>query len=291
MPAPKRRFRTMVRQMMGPPATLAALARTLRTPLLHFDRSRLDRLSTTVIRLRPELIVAATFPALIPESLISLARYGGINAHQSLLPKGRGPDPLFWSYYDNDPSIGSTIHWMDAGYDTGDVIAQESIPIPRGQRVEETYFKLGAIGAAQISAVVTSIEKGSAKRVPQDHSRATYQPSPLKAEWRVRFDEWSAERTWHFLAGVGRMFGSLARDPAGNRLPMNVATAFATESHGRPAGTWERVNERLRLFCTDGTVDVTLPPLRRGPVQRVLHALTSSVRSSPSSAGEESTGR
>jgi len=122
------------------------------------------------------------------------------------------------------------------------------MPIRRGMPNTELYYDLAEVGARQLPDVIDAIERGDAPRRPQSEALATHHPSPLTTPWSVPFDVWPAERTWHFLAGVGGMFGTLGR-----------ATSYSIEAHGRTPGTQERDGDTLRLYGPDGVVEVAAP--------------------------------
>src|ERR1051326_1425127 len=69
-----------------------------------------------------DLICVASFPRIIPPHILARAKRGGLNVHGALLPKHRGPDPLFRTYFDEDQEAGVTVHWMDEGVDSGDIV-------------------------------------------------------------------------------------------------------------------------------------------------------------------------
>lgn len=258
IPGQKLGRRDRLRRLFGlPPSNaLTRVARELDKDILTFARRQPEKLTEELARRRTDFIVIGSFPARIPAAVLAAAQRGGINLHQSLLPKGRGPDPIFWSYYNDDRETGSTVHWIDETFDHGDILSQISVPIARGRANTELYFELADIGARQVVDVVDAIERGDVRSTPQDEALATYDPSPLNAPWRVLFDRWSAERTWHFLSGVGAMMGAFCRDPEGAPLPMGPATSYALEAHGRPPGTHEKLPHGLRLYCIDGVVEV-----------------------------------
>lgn len=64
-----------------------------------------------------------------------------INLHISLLPQNRGADPNFWSFFENTPK-GATIHYVDEGIDTGDIIVQKEIFFSKGETLRTSYEKL-----------------------------------------------------------------------------------------------------------------------------------------------------
>ena len=74
--------------------------------------------------LQPDLIAVACFPYIFPSALLQLPRYGCLNLHPSLLPAYRGPLPLFWMARQGERQAGVTLHFLDEGLDTGDIVAQ-----------------------------------------------------------------------------------------------------------------------------------------------------------------------
>ena len=77
----------------------------------------------------PDLMVCWGFPWKIPQAALDVPRLGSINMHPALLPRHRGPVPLAWALRDGDPVWGATWHYMDAELDTGNLLAQGSVPI------------------------------------------------------------------------------------------------------------------------------------------------------------------
>lgn len=78
---------------------------------------------------QPDLVVCWGYPHLVPADVLALPRFGCINMHPSLLPRHRGRIPLAWALREGDPSWGVTWHRMDAGFDTGRILAQDTVPI------------------------------------------------------------------------------------------------------------------------------------------------------------------
>jgi methionyl-tRNA formyltransferase len=79
------------------------------------------------------------FPWLIPQEAIDVPRLGIVNGHPTLLPKGRGPHPWAWAIRTGETEIGMTFHYMDATFDTGNILAQKAIPI-RPEDTEESLL-------------------------------------------------------------------------------------------------------------------------------------------------------
>jgi methionyl-tRNA formyltransferase len=135
--------------------------------------------SVEVIRnLKPDLIVSIHFNQLIRKTVIQLAPIGVINIHPALLPKNRGTFPYFWSLVNGDTETGSTIHWIDSKFDTGDIILQKQIKISDNDTVTSLANRCARLGADLIVEAVKLIQAGNPPRIPQDDTQATYYSWP-----------------------------------------------------------------------------------------------------------------
>ena len=96
--------------------------------------------------------------------------------HPSLLPRHRGPLPLFWTYHADDRVTGVTIHHVNQSFDAGDVILQDSFPLPRGYPAAKLNEDVAHRGASLLRSAVEALAGGRAARVAQDERAATYAP-------------------------------------------------------------------------------------------------------------------
>jgi methionyl-tRNA formyltransferase len=255
--APRAAARVLLRWRARRPLVRAARARGV--PVWRFDPRRPDRLATRLAAAGPDLLCVASFPRLLPPSVRAGARRGGLNLHPSLLPRHRGSDPLFWTYYADDAEAGVSVHWLDDGADTGPLIAQEAIALARGRPVRDLYAELAERGSRLLVHAVADVLADRAPRVPQDESRATRAPRAAAGGWRIDFDAWGAERLWHFLAGLAGYPLALLHDPAGRPLAHGAPLGFTLSPSGEPPGTIRPAAHGWRVACRDGVVDVAAP--------------------------------
>jgi methionyl-tRNA formyltransferase len=157
---------------------------------------------------RPDLIVVACFPWKLPRRLLEVPALGCLNVHPSLLPVGRGPEPVFWTLRRGERRTGATIHRMDGGLDTGPIIAQEAIDVPEGIRAPELENRLSEIGANLLIAAVEDIIAGTATLTPQDDALATHAPIPGAADFVVPTNL-PARWAYNFVRGAASLAGPL----------------------------------------------------------------------------------
>lgn len=92
--------------------------------------------------LNPEIVVSYNYKHIIKEDIISLMDGRIINLHISLLPWNMGADPNFWSFIEDSPK-GVTIHYVDKGIDTGDILLQEAADFDENiETLESSYRNL-----------------------------------------------------------------------------------------------------------------------------------------------------
>ena len=144
-------------------------------------------------RISPDACVVAAYGKILPEWMLAIPRFGCINVHASLLPKHRGAAPINWAIAKGESETGITIMQMDAGMDTGPILAQRATPIGEDETAPELSARLARLGAELLSETLSRIERDEIKPALQDDSEATYAPM-LKREdglidWRMTAGE------------------------------------------------------------------------------------------------------
>jgi peptidoglycan/xylan/chitin deacetylase (PgdA/CDA1 family) len=122
-----------------------------------------------------------------------IPRMGCINLHKGKTPDYRGMPPGFWELYDGASSAGVTVHFIDKGLDTGDIVATSSVPILKTDTPESLLEKLHAEGARLLASAVSAIRDGEAARQPQEKSPITPRTRPTRedvASLRKRLPHW-----------------------------------------------------------------------------------------------------
>jgi len=127
--------------------------------------------------LQPGLVILAFVTDIIPEKLLTLPSLGTICYHPSLLPRHRGASGINWAIIQGDTRTGLTIFWADKGIDTGPILLQKEVEIGPEDTTGSLYFNtLFPMGIEAIIEAVELIKEGKAPRIPQDESKATYEP-------------------------------------------------------------------------------------------------------------------
>ena len=93
-------------------------------------------------KLKPDLISVCHFEKILKKNIIKIPLYGCINLHPSLLPNYRGLSPQHWPIINGEKETGITVHFINEGIDTGDIILQHKIPIAPNMYVSELQRKM-----------------------------------------------------------------------------------------------------------------------------------------------------
>jgi methionyl-tRNA formyltransferase len=241
---------------LRPISALERAARERQIPVIAATASNESAIAERLRSLRPDLICVATFPRRIPKETTKLAALGAINLHPSLLPRHRGPLPLFWTYHADDRVAGVTVHHTSENFDAGDIILQESFPLPRAYPVAKLDEDVAVRGARLLQSAVTALARGQATRIAQDESAATFAPRVPLGTPMVRFDAWDVERVWHFLAALCPQYREPLMDEDGRSVPYGNVTGFEGGSCGAP-GSIETFDRGWKLNCRGGVVLLT----------------------------------
>lgn len=165
--------------------------------------------------LHPDLMLCWGFPWKLPQEALDVGRLGSVNQHPARLPRYRGPQALAWALRDGDAEFGVTWHRMDAGIDTGPILAQTTVPIADDDcTVDQVMPKLIQAALDLLPRVFTRIAAGD-QGDPQPTEGAT---------WAGRFGQDYASVDWRRPA---RMIHNQVRAWRVRFAPMLVPGPYA----------------------------------------------------------------
>ena len=136
--------------------------------------------------LEPDLLVVAAYGLILPQAVLDIPAKGALNVHASLLPKWRGAAPIQRAILAGDSVTGITIMQMEAGLDTGPMLATARAPI-EDKTAGELTDELAEIGAQLMVGTLRDLELHQA--IAQDEKEATYARKIDKSEARLDWDE------------------------------------------------------------------------------------------------------
>lgn len=140
--------------------------------------------------LKAEMGVSVLFGYILRQPVLQAFPKGCINLHPALLPFNRGAYPNVWSIVEKTPA-GVTLHYLDKDVDTGDVIAQEEVPVLVSDTGTSLYQKLESAGLKLFQETWPTIRSGAAERKPQEGAGSFHRVRDVD-----RLDEIFLERSY-----------------------------------------------------------------------------------------------
>jgi methionyl-tRNA formyltransferase len=152
--------------------------------------------------LKADLCVMAYVTLIVPERVLNAPTYGTIQYHPSLLPKHRGPSSINWPIIWGSTKTGLTIFWPDKGLDTGPILLQKEVDIQDTDTLGSLYFNhLFPMGVEAMIEAVDRVRDGTAPKIAQDESQATYEGWCRKEDVRI---DWTrpVQEVWNLIRGA-----------------------------------------------------------------------------------------
>lgn len=135
-------------------------------------------------RLNAEIAVAVYFGYILPANVLCLFKGGAINLHVGLLPHNRGAYPNVWSIVERTPA-GVTLHYMDEGIDTGDIIDQQHVEVEPVDTGETLYWKLQRAAEDLFARTWALLRTGQAGRTPQQGTGTSHKRRDVESIDRI----------------------------------------------------------------------------------------------------------
>jgi methionyl-tRNA formyltransferase len=171
------------------PGPVKQLAADAGIAVLQPERLNQPELPAVLQELKPDLLITAAYGLILPRWLLSLPQYGCWNLHASLLPRWRGASPINQAILHGDLETGISLMQMEAGLDTGPVLAQVATPIGLEENAGELHDRLAPMAAELLLGALHELDSGKPPAAePQDDGLATHAPLIVRADalldWR-----------------------------------------------------------------------------------------------------------
>lgn len=244
--------------------SLYLLSKKKNLPFFYLNKYNFEKFYVWLNKLNPDLVFVFSMSQLIPEKILSLKNIKFVNLHPSLLPKYRGPNPWFWIYYNYELISGLSLHLIDKGEDTGDIISQYKFEIPAGSKSPEFQKKVySEIGVQQVREFLKNfINDENIEYIKQPEKSPTKRARALKKHEHSQIFDYknlNIERVWHILRGTETWLNAL---PVPNIFYWGQkyeTLDFINESiQEDKIGKMEKKEGYYVLFCKDGIINLRL---------------------------------
>ena len=225
-------------------------ATEMHLPVFQPERIRTQEAQARIREVGADAMVVAAYGQILPASLLDAPRLGTLNVHASLLPRHRGPAPVEWSILSGDTETGVTIMQMDAGVDTGPILAQERVPIAADETAPRLEGRLATVGGRLLVRTLEGLVGGRVQPLPQPAAGATHAPRLGSEDGKLDPASMSADEidrrvralagrvgTWMTLKGVAVKVLRGHRDGAvGEGLPVQTVSGVYVVDEVQPPG-------------------------------------------------------
>ncbi len=194
-----------------------------------------------------DLLVICFFNQLVPAAVFGAPAHGAINLHPSLLPRYRGPSPLFWMFKHGDLEGGLTVHQVVAGEDAGPIWAQRRVAVPLGATLDELLDILATRAGTLMQEAVLDVARGARTPTAQGPTPTVRARRP-RARDRLVGGPMTAQATYCLARGMGRIHD--LRVFGEERLRVVDGLGF-TRGEALPADSAE-VGDTAYVRCADG---------------------------------------
>jgi len=160
-------------------------AEALGIPVVQPTKLRTGDFAAWAREQRADVALVIAYGRILPQDVLDAPRLGCVNVHASLLPKYRGAAPIAWAIVRGEKTTGITLMKMDAGMDTGDMLATYETAIGPDETAGELAERLSALGARAVREGLPRFVRGELAATPQDHARATTAPLLEKETGRI----------------------------------------------------------------------------------------------------------
>jgi methionyl-tRNA formyltransferase len=232
------------------------LALRARLPIHQPERARDEQFIQQVRTLQLDLIAVAAYGQILPPSLLEATRFGCVNVHTSLLPKYRGAAPIQWAILEGETQTGVTIMKMDAGLDTGDILAQETTPIYPEDDSQTLHDRLADMGASLLVRTIPEYLAGKVPPQPQSSHGVSYARKIRRTDGQI---DWTkpARVVWNRVRGLipwPGAFTFLPDVPQSHLL--KIWKADVANNVGSPGEVLQADKSCIVLGCGEGSLRV-----------------------------------
>ena len=232
-----------------PLTTCAQVARVHGIPVTGVTREWMGRLAE-----RPErVLLSACWPWRLPEQVLEAFPAGCYNLHPSLLPRFRGPAPIFWQFHEGATQTGITLHRLTPNLDDGPIVAQRPRTIADDDTEDSLARALGDLSGAVLQEFLAQLAQGSVASQAQNEDQCSYHPMPGDADFTVPV-RWPARRAYRFIRATAARGHTFCIELGSRTIRVRDAVAYRSQPIMHSA--LETVDSYLRVRFDDGEVDL-----------------------------------
>jgi methionyl-tRNA formyltransferase len=239
--------------------TLAKAALDLNVPLLAHHNINSEEFIKKVSDFKSDIFVSMSFNQIFKKTIIDLTPLKIINCHAGLLPYYRGRNILNWALINDEKEFGVTVHYVDEGIDTGDIILQKKISINDDDSYKSLLTKAYTECADVLFEALVQISENKVKRIPQNSisEYGLYCGQRKKGDELINWNQ-SSRQLFNFIRGVcspGPMATTFAD---GVEVKINKSSFYAKAPSyiGIPGQVLSKTREGFLVKTSDSYIEI-----------------------------------
>ncbi len=240
-------------------ASVEELARQLKVDLLTPETLCGNSEALDWVRQRqPDIIYSLYTRFIILREILDIPRLGTYNVHPSFLPRYRGCFSLVWAIIQGETETGITVHCVDEGIDTGDIVAQRVLPIRSDDTGRVLYERATDVAFNLFCETHPKLVFGNVQPVPQNHTQATYYSRQLPFGGLIDWHQ-PPQRIYDFVRAIRfDPFPAAHTFLNDDRVEILAVTPLSGKANAEPGTVVSWDAGRIIVAATDGCVQIDL---------------------------------
>ncbi|MBF0176708.1 MAG: methionyl-tRNA formyltransferase [Magnetococcales bacterium] len=230
---------------------VANVARRMGTPVLDPVEPNTETVATTLAKMRPDLFVLGGYGKILKQNLLDIPRKMTINLHGGKLPEYRGSSPMNWALIRGDPRFSISIIKVDAGIDTGDILAEKAFSIGPDDTIHDLHRIANSHFPEMLIDVISSIDNNTITCKKQDQARASYYPMRFPDDGGIVWDMLTAREIHNRIRALTEpypcayaLFGDLTIKLIASKMP-------DVPYYGEPGRVYQVTDKGLLVCASD----------------------------------------
>lgn len=233
------------------PGPVAAAAGQLDLETLELDDPNAPEAVQALRDRAADLFVLGGYGLILRPRVLAIPKVMTVNLHAGKLPQYRGSSPMNWALINGDPSFTLSIIRVDAGVDSGDVLAERTFPISTDDTIVDLHRIANETFPEMLLEVMQEIEDDALQPRAQDPRQARYLPLRFADDGLVLWDTLTAEQVHNRIRALRPPYPGAFTFFDGRRVTLVSSALREREFAGEPGRVYRKTDEGLLICATD----------------------------------------
>jgi len=243
------------RKLTAQPSAVKQCALKLGLPVIQPKSLRSPESLEQLATFEADLFIVTAYGQILSQAALDLPPRGALNVHASLLPRHRGAAPIQWAILEGDATTGITLMRMDAGLDTGGMIASAETNIGNEDTAQTLHDRLAEMGAELLIQSLPGFLDGTLIPVSQDESKSTYARKILKQDGMIDWTQ-SANAIQKKLRAFTPWPGLFTQLPTQKMRSVKIQKVNTSAADENPGEVLSVGEQGILVGCGEGSLSL-----------------------------------